>query len=406
MTSTHTILEYVWIDGNGEFRSKVKVIRHEAYKHKIIHGEDIVNKPEYFWSFDGSSTNQAVTEKSDLLLIPVFVCENPLYAHGWGNMRNTSRVSQAFLVLCSVWIDPVTPHPTNTFVNMMKYFEHPKVVKEEPMFGLEQEYFIMKYNDKTNTHWNVPIGWTAEAVSKRPLAPYGDIQGPYYCSVGSKNAFGREIVEEHMLKCMEAGLQICGTNAEVAPGQWEFQIGIANHLEAAHQLLVARYILERVAEQHGCWINYHPKPLPGFNGSGCHTNFSTKKMREEGGLKHIRNAIDKLAQKHQEHIAVYGKDNEMRLTGNCETASIDTFSMGNCDRGSSIRIPIQVVKEQKGYFEDRRPAANMDPYLVCSKLIETIIIGHTPSELELEPETELEPELETEPVKKYQKKKK
>ena len=367
------ILEYIWIDGNGEFRSKTKVIPQERYKFKIIKESDILNNPEYYWNFDGSSTNQSVTEKSDLLLIPVFICKNPFYVQAY-DMNNSARVATAYLVLCDVWIDINTPHPTNTHVKLAKYYEDKKVCEQVPWFGIEQEYFIMKHNSQTNNSWNTPYGWTADKDGKM-IAPYGDIQGPYYCSVGSRNNLGREISEEHMLKCLEADIKICGTNAEVAPSQWEFQIGICNHLEIGHHLIMARYILERVAEKHGCWINYHPKPIPGFNGSGCHTNFSTKLMREEGGIKFINRAIDKLAEKHREHIEVYGKDNDMRLTGIHETSSIDEFSRGDCNRGSSIRIPINVMRDKKGYFEDRRPAANMDPYLVCAKLIETIILN-------------------------------
>jgi glutamine synthetase len=367
------ILEYIWIDGNGDFRSKTKTILQERYNFKYIKENDILNNPEYYWNFDGSSTNQSVTEKSDLLLIPVFICKNPFYAQAY-DMNNSARVVTAYLVLCDVWIDINTPHPTNTHVKLAKYYEDKKVCDFEPWFGIEQEYFIMQHNPQTNNPWNTPYGWKADKDGKM-LAPYGDIQGPYYCSVGSKNNLGREIVDEHMLKCLESNIKICGVNAEVAPSQWEFQIGICEHLDIANHLIVARYILERVAEKHGCWINYHPKPIPGFNGSGCHTNFSTKKMREEGGIKFIKNAIDKLAVKHREHIEVYGKDNDMRLTGIHETSSIDEFSMGDCNRGSSIRIPINVMRDKKGYFEDRRPAANMDPYLVCSKLIETIIMS-------------------------------
>merc|ERR1739848_434426 len=115
-----------------------------------------------------------------------------------------------------------------------------------------------------------------------------------------------------------------------------------------------------------------PKPIPGdWNGAGCHTNYSTQKMRDAGGYKEIIAAIEKLKVKHQEHIKVYGEGNERRLTGAHETAPITEFSYGVANRGASVRIPRTAEAEQCGYFEDRRPASNMDPYVVTSKLFKT-----------------------------------
>jgi glutamine synthetase len=103
-----------------------------------------------------------------------------------------------------------------------------------------------------------------------------------------------------------------------------------------------------------------------------HTNVSTKKMRETGGLEHIKKAIYKLGAKHMEHIAVYGEDNDKRLTGKYETANINQFSYGVANRGASVRIGRDTESEGKGYFEDRRPASNADPYIVTGKIFETI----------------------------------
>merc|ERR1712003_76136 len=104
-----------------------------------------------------------------------------------------------------------------------------------------------------------------------------------------------------------------------------------------------------------------------------HTNVSTKAMREDGGLEVIKKAIYKLGAKHEEHIAVYGEGNELRLTGKFETASINDFSYGVANRGASIRIGRDTEAEGKGYFEDRRPSSNCDPYLVTGKIMETIM---------------------------------
>ena len=68
---------------------------------------------------------------------------------------------------------------------------------------------------------------------------------------------------------------------------------------------------------------------------------------------------------------IYGKDNHLRMTGTCETSSYDKFSYGIGSRTSSIRIPTTTFYSKFGYFEDRRPSSNMDPYLVTSKLFET-----------------------------------
>merc|ERR1712127_639632 len=98
-------------------------------------------------------------------------------------------------------------------------------------------------------------------------------------------------------------------------------------------------------------------------------------MREEGGLKIINEAIDKLSIKHVEHMKFYGKDNHLRMTGLNETSSYDTFSYGVGTRDSSIRIPTETVKNKCGYFEDRRPSSNMDPYLVTSTLFDATILN-------------------------------
>jgi glutamine synthetase len=217
-------------------------------------------------------------------------------------------------------------------------------------------------------------------------------QGQFYCGVGGLNSFGRELVNEHFSFCIELGLKISGINQEVAPGQWEFQIGPVTGIEAAHQLMIGRYVLEILAEKYEVYISYEPKLYEKLNGSGCHINFSTKSMRGEDvrnynteGINYIFAGIKKLEAKHAEHIAAYGKDNHLRLTGLHETSSMDKFSWGIGTRNTSIRIGNETYRNNCGYFEDRRPAANVDPYLSTALLFKTIVIDDKPDDDDLVP---------------------
>lgn len=342
----NTILEYIWLDGSEptqKLRSKIKVL-----DKRIVSLEDI---PE--WGFDGSSTEQATGDKSDCILKPVNCFESSINFID-GKPHNTTETS--FLVLCEVFNSDGTPHATNK-----RYLLREAMKKcddsYEAWFGIEQEYTLLQ--NKT------PLGFPENGL---PMP-----QGPYYCGVGAENVFGRPIALQHMNSCLDSKIKISGINGEVMPGQWEFQIGPLDAITVSDQLWIARYILQRIGEDHGVTVSLDPKPVKGdWNGAGAHTNFSTKDMREEGGMEHILEACEKLAAKHEEHIVVYGHDNEERLTGLHETCSIKEFRYGVSDRGASIRIPLAVANDGCGYLEDRRPAANIDPYEVCAALILTV----------------------------------
>jgi glutamine synthetase len=328
--------EYIWIDGQkptAKLRSKTKILDSAA--------KTVADLPE--WSFDGSSTYQAEGKKSDLLLRPVRMFPNPL------------RPAGDVLVLCEVHNPDGTPHASNTRSPLRAVAE--KYAAQDAWFGMEQEYTLFEGNR--------PLGWPEKGFP----AP----QGGYYCGVGSDEVFGRKLVEAHADACLRAGIRLVGTNAEVMPGQWEFQIGALNALEMADELWMARWLLYRMGEDIGVSATLHPKPVKGdWNGAGCHTNFSTKATRSPGGMKVIEAACEKLRARHEQHISVYGAHNVERLTGLHETAPINEFRFGISDRGASIRIPLATANQGFGYFEDRRPAANMDPYEVCRVLLETV----------------------------------
>jgi glutamine synthetase len=226
-------------------------------------------------------------------------------------------------------------------------------------FGFEQEYFLY------DTETNLPLGFPRDQTP----------QGQFYCSAGAQNAFGREMIERHIDLCIEAGLNIEGINAEVAAGQWEFQLFSKGAKEAGDQMWVARYMLNRLGEEYGLAIEYHPKPLGAtdWNGSGMHANFSNTTLRTCGSKETYEKICEAFRPVVDEHIAVYGADNDQRLTGDHETQSITEFSYGISDRGASIRIPILTVeKGWKGWLEDRRPASNGDPYKIAGRIIKTV----------------------------------
>jgi glutamine synthetase len=337
-------LEYIWIDANNNLRSKTKTFYFYPEDNELY----LDDLP--LWNFDGSSTNQATGDNSDVILKPINIFNDPFRKF----INITSK-----LVLCETYDANNNPLPSNNRYLAKQIFDQHE--KQQPWFGLEQEYFIM------------------DAFTKLPIFyNESNTQGRYYCGVGVCNELERKLVEKHLEYCLYAGIRISGINAEVAPGQWEFQVGPCTGISAGDHLWVARYILNRLCdEENNLAISLEPKPLKGnWNGSGCHTNFSTVFMREgcgsKTGLEYIDEAIEKLRENHMEHMKVYGEGNEERMSGKFETADYNTFTDGIADRGASIRRGLQTVKNKKGYFEDRRPSSNCDPYLVTSKIMETI----------------------------------
>jgi len=323
-------LEYIWLDGytpEPSLRSKTKVIDSQP--------ANVGDCPD--WAFDGSSTEQAEGSSSDCLLKPVKMIADP-------------QRKDASLVLCEVLNADGSIHASN---GRGGFEDDPDL-----WLGFEQEYTIMQ-NGK-------PLGFPADG--------FPGPQGPYYCSVGTENCVGRDVVEDHLDTCLGAGLSLTGINAEVMKGQWEYQLFAKGAKNACDDLWLSRYLLLRNAEQYGVSIELHPKPIKGdWNGSGMHTNFSTTDIREKGGEEFIIGICEKFESRHADHIAAYGSDNDQRLTGLHETQSIEKFSFAVSDRGASIRIPVGTVQAGwKGYLEDRRPASNADPYKVVNEILTTL----------------------------------
>ena len=332
-------LEYIWLDGYTpvpNLRSKTQIKEFDSFP-------KLDQLP--LWGFDGSSTQQAPGGSSDCVLVPVAVYPDSTRKNG-------------ALVMCEVYNADGTPHPSNDRATIL---DDPNA-----WFGFEQEYFF--YKD------GAPLGFPKDGFP----AP----QGPYYTGVGYKNvgAVARKIVEEHIDICLDAGINIEGINAEVAKGQWEFQIFGKGSKSAADQMWVARYIMARLGEKYGIDIEWRCKPIRrsfdsplDWNGSGMHSNFSTTFMREVGGKAYFEKLMAAFSANCNEHIAVYGPENHLRLTGLHETQSIDKFNYGIANRGASVRVPHSFVNNgYKGYLEDRRPNSAADPYLVAGRILKTI----------------------------------
>jgi glutamine synthetase len=334
--------EYVWIGGAHttgglDLRSKTKTLD--------FYPKCVSQLPH--WNYDGSSTNQAPGTDSEVILKPCAIFADPF--RGEGNI----------LVLCDTYTPGDEPLATNTRKAALELFN--QKLDAEPWFGIEQEYTLFERDGYT------PLGW--------PVGGFPGPQGPYYCSAGTDVSAGRSIADAHYKACLYAGINISGINAEVMKGQWEYQVGPCEGISSGDELVMSRYLMIRVCEEFGVNVTFDPKPMAGdWNGAGCHTNYSTDAMRKDGGYQAIIDACEKLGEKHLEHIELYGEGNDRRLTGAHETAPIDKFSYGVANRGASIRIPRQAEREGKGYLEDRRPASNMDPYLVTSKIFKTTVL--------------------------------
>ncbi|XP_040891147.1 glutamine synthetase-like [Toxotes jaculatrix] len=334
---TECQVTYVWIDETKEnLRCKTRTLSGEPAGIRDI--------PE--WS-DTWSDGDLI----EVTLVPVRMFRDPF------------TLDPNKLVLCEVFDSRHVPIGSNQRSPCVKVMGE---VKEfQPWFGMEQEYMLFGLDGK-------PFGWPPQGLQFTRVP----------CAVGINKVYGRDICICHYRACLYAGVKIDGTNAEALASQWEFQVGPCEGTELGDNLWMARYILHRVCEDFGVVASLDAKPIEdSIYTSGCHINFSTKEMRGEGGLQYIEEAIRRLSNRHSQHIRVYdphgGLDNMRRLTSQRATSSFHDFSTATARRNVSVRIPAHVSCRGCKYFEDRRPAANCDPYSVMRALVETCLLGAT-----------------------------
>jgi glutamine synthetase len=352
--------EYIWLDANNKFRSKVRIM--DNVPETFIN----INIKQEEWNFDGSSTGQASGKDSEIFIKPY-------------KMFSDIKNEYDYYVFCECYYPNGQPHQTNTRKQANDYFNQQNIKEMGTMFGIEQEFFVFN-NGK-------PLVWNDEKTEH---------QGNYYCGNGAKNIKGRDYLDEVVRNLSFWNINVTGYNFEVAPGQMEIQI-CEKGINAADNLIATRFILTRIAETYGWDVDFTPKPSflnsDMWNGSGCHVNFSTQIMREYNWIDQniIASAsqeykewnfvndsilpsvyqtaclIHNMQKNHANDISKFGSENnQLRLGGINETSSYHTFTYGIANRGCSVRIPREFVKSMKGYIEDRRPGADMDPYVVTS----------------------------------------
>jgi glutamine synthetase len=328
------LIEYIWYDNKQYLRSKIRFITSGKFPCEL----NVDDIPE--WNYDGSSTGQAETAHSEIILVPSYTSPHPFYQEN------------GTLVVCeNFYVEPTTREYKPVIGNSITEAKHifDNHASKEIMYGLEQEFF---FYDKDTLQ---PLAWSQKIIPKE--------QGKYYCGINRCTNVERVIMDEFMEKANGIGLCLSGINQEVAPSQWEYQIGPVIGIECAHQMTIAKYMMYCLCEQHNLYPVFHPKPIQNrkWNGSGCHINFSTRVLRDS--FDTLNDILKRIGADHANFMKEYsGKDNEMRMSGDCETSDWDVFTSGVGDRTASIRIPIACMNEGKGYIEDRRPASNIDYY--------------------------------------------
>jgi glutamine synthetase len=347
-------MEYLWIDAFDTIRSKTKV--------KMFNSTDFKKLPSEFgevgsvefdknlipeWYFDGSSTNQSCEQNSDVILKPKFICLDPF--------NESNNIS--FLVLCDTYNSNDTPHKTNKRVECSIIEE--QSTRQNPLFGISQEYIICFLDSSIGNNFY----------------QYAKNESPYYCGIGSNKIAIRNIMNDHLTKCLKAGLHFRGMNTGIEANKGEFQLGELSMTLIGDELWVARYILIRVCELYNAYPVFESKDIEKYEKydiSKGYVNFSTNKMRSENGFDNIIETCEKLKLKHKEYLDICGIESTNTNCGIENTNShCENFNFGVSNRTTSVRIPFNAEKNKKGYLEDRRAPANMNPYVVTSIIVKT-----------------------------------
>ncbi|XP_037506277.1 glutamine synthetase-like [Rhipicephalus sanguineus] len=337
---------YVFVDATLEnVRSKMRVLSYEP-----LSPEECPKS-----TFCGKGTGQwpDADVNSELYLVPVALFRDPF-------LKGRNK-----LVLCEVLNSDDQPNETNTRRPCKMAMEAAK--DEEPWFGIEQEYVLLERN-------GLPIGWPSQRHALKGTQEY-------FCAVGAENIAGRQVADAHVKACSYAGVKLYGSNGEAVISQWEYQIGPLPGVEAGDHLWISRYILQRVAEDFDVVVSFEPRPFKSSEvpGGAGHINFSTKSSRGEGGLDWINKAITKLELNHELHLAAYDprkeKSNEERLKGNLLATPQREFSAGVASKTVCVRVPRQTQVAGRGFLEDRRPGANVEPYRAMQALVQTLCLA-------------------------------
>ena len=322
--------QYVWSDKYGEPRVTTK-----------LESDHDINK---LLCFNGLNTGQSVdTNNSDIYIRPVQRYNNPL-------IKRTKELEPSIFV-CELMLDENKSHSSNERNRSIKVLEN----YEDVNMSFTLDFFVTKKN--------VPVAFLSN--------PPPSQQGIFYCGVGGDIAVGQECANDIFQNANRADLNVTQLSGGVAPSQWTIKLEGTAKVKLLDDLICLRYIIAKSAEKYGVTICFHPQLLKEeWNGSACLIEYSNDKMRTDKECNYIRNTVIKnLDKTHAEYVSKCGEDNNRRLIGTNNTSKNDEFTSAVGKYDCSVRIPKLTNVRGHGSIEDRRPGANMDPYVVVPYLL-------------------------------------